>query len=1100
MAAFKAFLDTIHLPPNPYRALDNTRPSSVTLPDGSVVRSATMNSLRGQNTRGNNCLKCHLGGGTRNRASNLELGQAFVAPALSLFYKKLGFWPQSAAGSTSGTGFFHDGVDSVLRAARVNTAETQADMLAEIMTLEGPDGPLVGAERRQDSHAGVGRQLTLRGPAAAADTALLNQLIGIAVASPHASLVAHTRLAGVARAFYLADATTFQSDRAGEKRTVAQLVAHAATDDPVTFTLVAQGTALRLSVDRDGDGALDRDGLTLASPGAQTGALAAPVVLALSAITSAPPVTWAAVGLPDGLQIDSVTGVVSGTPVSAGRFQVTVTARDAAGRAASQAFEWTVDPPQSAAEPGLVAAYFAGREFESLRLTRLDPELNVFWPGTTAPAAGVPGDDFSVRWTGRLQPAFTETYTFVVDCDDGVRLWLDRRLILDHWNRDPATHFGLTSQPVALTAGRLHDIRVELQDVFSDAWLVVKWQSASQVRQVVPATRLFRPGVVDTTPPTAVLTTAAGVVPGPFAVTIVFDESVVGFDVGDLSVTNGSVTSSSGSGVTFTAVVTPSQPGEVLVRLPAGRVTDAAGLGNAETAALRVLFEPPAANRAPMVVAPAPPTTVRGLPVALAIEATDPDGQNLVYAATGLPDGLVLNASTGLISGIVLPEAAPSHTVMLTVSDGSLAASTSFQWNTVEGVRPMRGVKGEYFAGTQFEQAVTSRIDTLLQFLWPDTTPPAPGVPGDAFSARWTGRLLPAASESHRFIVNGDDGVRLWVNGQLLLDHWDPVPSTYFGLTSAPITLTAGQFADLRVELQDFFSDAWLEVYWTSASQPLQLVPADRLFQPAGGGAEGPASPRATGLRAAYFTGRFADAVAERVDPNVNFAWGLGAPVAGVPADQFSARWSGWVLPTASGLHRFHVAGGAAVRLWIDDTPVIDAWSDEGGAGEQTGSASLIAGTPARVRLEYYHHLGPAAIELAWSADGWARQIIPQDRLSPDVQIPAGVIVSESETLVLAPTVEPAAHRVARASLALAGATLQLATDPQGGWVVMYDRPPGLGDSLVIETSTDARTWEPWPEPPSFSITAAGAENVRISVPGAGSQGGLRQFFRVRAR
>jgi len=160
----------------------------------------------------------------------------------------------------------------------------------------------------------------------------------------------------------------------------------------------------------------------------------------------------------------------------------------------------------------------------------------------------------------------------------------------------------------------------------------------------------------------------------------------------------------------------------------------------------------------------------------------------------------------------------------------------------------------------------------------------------------------------------------------------------------------------------------------------------------------------------------------------------------------------------------------------------------------------LIAGTPARVRLEFYHHLGPAAIELAWSADGMTRQIIPQERLSPDLQLPAGVIVSDSETLVLAAAVEPAAHRVARASLALAGATLQLATDPQGGWVVMYDRPPGLGDSLLLETSIDVRTWERWPEPPSLSITAAGAENVRVSVPGAGSQSGLRQFFRVRAR
>lgn len=1102
MAAFKAFLDTIHLPPNPYRTVDNLRPSSVTLPDGSAVRSATMNSLRGQNSRNNNCLQCHLGGGTRNRASNLELGQAFVAPSLALFYKKLGYWPSSRNGSTSGTGFFHDGVDSVLRAARVNIAETQPDMLAEIMTLEGPGGPLTGGEKRQDTHAGVGRQLTLAGPAAAAPSPLLNQFISIAVDSPHASLIAHTRMAGLTRGFYLIEGSVFQSDRTGERLTLAQLTTHAATTDPVTFMLVPQGTAFRLGVDKDGDGVPDRDGLTFVSPGSQTSALGSPVVLAMGATTSAPPLTWSANGLPPGLAIASATGVISGTPTTAGSFTATVTAQDAASRSASQTFAWTIDPPQSAPDPGLAAEYFAGRQLNDLRLTRIDAELNVFWPDTSSPGANVPGDEFSARWRGRVRAAFSESYTFVVDCDDGVRLWIDGQLVLDHWDRAPNTYFGLTSQPVALTAGRLHDIRVELQDFYSDAWLVVKWESASQPRQVVPATRLFRPAVTDTTPPTVILSTAVPVVPGPFVVAVTFSEAVTGLELADFDVVNGRVTALSGSATAHTALITPSAPGVVTVALPAGRVTDAAGLPNEAATPVSVTFAPPAANRPPTVVTPTAQTSARGSAVGLAIQASDLDGQNLNYSATGLPAGLTINSSTGLVSGIVLSDAAPSQTVTITVSDGSAAVTTNFPWSTVAGAGPVTGLKGEYFAGTQFQRLEATRLDAQLNHYWPAETSPAPGVPGDEFSARWTGRLLPAHTEAYRFIVNGDDGVRLWVNGQLLLDHWNPPPATYFGLESAPIGLAAGQMADLRVEFQDFHSDAWIEVSWTSASQPVQVIPPDRLFQPGSGEVSGATalSPRVTGLRGAYFTGAFATPVIERIDPNVNFAWGLGAAADGMPADQFAVRWTGWLVPAVSGNHTFEVTADDMARLWIDDQLVIDAWSVSDSPRPVAGIAPLTTGRPAKVKLEYFDNLGVARIDLAWSAPGLPRHIVPQDRLSPEIMAPVIAGISEGESNTLAQTRDPAVTLIARAALPVTGSSLQLETDPQGGWVVSYDAPPGLQGAIWLEASDDCEAWTHWPDTGSRSMTAAGAENVRIAVPGATTEGPPRHFFRVRVR
>ncbi len=272
MAKFKAFLDTLHLPPNPYRALNNTRPSTVTLPaaDSRTVTSASMNALRGTNSRNNNCLQCHLRAGSRNDAANLELGQSFVAPSLAGFYKRLGYLPKNASGSLAGAGFFHDGSDSVDRAARTNTAEAQSDMLAELMSLEGPEGPLVGAEKRQDMHAGVGRQVTLLGSLPMADSALLDQMVSIAKGNAHVALMAKATVGSASRGAVMRADGSFQADRLNEVISLQGLKDYAAGGLPVTFTLVAKGTDYRLALDRDYDGILDTEevdrGLSPADP------------------------------------------------------------------------------------------------------------------------------------------------------------------------------------------------------------------------------------------------------------------------------------------------------------------------------------------------------------------------------------------------------------------------------------------------------------------------------------------------------------------------------------------------------------------------------------------------------------------------------------------------------------------------------------------------------------------------------------------------------------------------------------------------------------------------------------------------------------------
>src|SRR6478609_6498572 len=72
--------------------------------------------------------------------------------------------------------------------------------------------------------------------------------------------------------------------------------------------------------------------------------------------------------------------------------------------------------------------YFNNSDLTVPVVTQSDPQINFDW-GKGSPASGVDPSTFSVRWTGKIKPAFSETYTFTTTADDGVRLWVNGQLI-----------------------------------------------------------------------------------------------------------------------------------------------------------------------------------------------------------------------------------------------------------------------------------------------------------------------------------------------------------------------------------------------------------------------------------------------------------------------------------------------------------------------------------------------------------------------------------------------------------------------------------------------------------------------------------------------
>jgi hypothetical protein len=139
--------------------------------------------------------------------------------------------------------------------------------------------------------------------------------------------------------------------------------------------------------------------------------------------------------------------------------------------------------------------------------------------------------------------------------------------------------------------------------------------------------------------------------------------------------------------------------------------------------------------------------------------------------------------------------------------------------------QPDRGLTGEYFDNIDFTGTKTTRMEAVVDFAWGNHSPP--GIGGDTFSALWRGQVKPKYSETYTFYTTSDDGVRLWVNGQKVIDNWtDHAPT----VNSGQIALTAGQLHDVRMEYYENGGGAQAKLEWSSGSEPRWLVPQTRLY------------------------------------------------------------------------------------------------------------------------------------------------------------------------------------------------------------------------------------------------------------------------------
>ena len=475
------------------------------------------------------------------------------------------------------------------------------------------------------------------------------------------------------------------------------------------------------------------------------------------------------------------------------------------------------------------------------------------------------------------------------------------------------------------------------------------------------------------------------------------------------------------------------------------------------------------------------------------------------------------------------------------------------------------GLLGEYFLGLTPGAAapVLTRTDPAIAFDWGSGSP-GPGVPVDNFSARWTGFLTAPYSETYTVYVPSDNGVRLWINNQLVLDKWAPLDIS--GWHHFTIPLTANQAVPIKVEYAEATGGATITIYWFSNTQPWESPGSNRLSTgpavnrapvlnnpgtqnslrgsvvtmqplasdpdndpltwsaaglPAGlainsatgqisgipasnaaaaytssisvadsGGLAASVSftwnttsPTLHGLRGEYFNGMVPGAgppLLVRTDATINFDWDGGSPGPAIPADYFSARWTGNLTAPFTETYTIFAPADNGVRIWIDNQLVLDKWTPLDISGWHNFTVTLAAGQPVPIKVEYAELYGGAEISLYWYSNRQPWEVIPANRLNP------------------ATAFDP---NSSYASVDMATRTQNLLLNGTNA-IFTFQRPSSSAHdvAILVEESADLSDWRIAERPVEVIQRNDGTDQINLTVafPDTGQEPRPALFFRLR--
>jgi hypothetical protein len=624
--------------------------------------------------------------------------------------------------------------------------------------------------------------------------------------------------------------------------------------------------------------------------------------------------------------------------------------------------------------------YYNNINLSGSPLVRNDVRVDFDW-GKGNPAKGISADNFSVRWTRQLD-FDARTYRFNIRVDDGVRLWVDGQLLIDHWS-DGGMRTYSVERP--MTQGK-HDVRVEMYERTGRA-------AVSFWREIVESYPDWKGEYFG----------GAGLNGTPI---LVRNDKGIDFNWGEGAPAPGLPTDNFGvrwtrqlhfSAGNYRFFVEVDDGARLWVDglLVIDQWRDGIGSYSGDiylvegTHAVRMeMYEHAGGALARMWWARQESYPewkaeyfanrgVSGQPVLARNDQGIDFNWGAAAPAAGLPadnfsvrwtrqlhfstgkyrftvdvddgarlwvDGrLVIDQwhdGIGSYSGdINLTEG--QHRVQMEMYEHTGGAMARLRWARLEGFPEW---KGEYYANRDlFGKPAMVRNDMKIDFDWGAGVPGA-GLPADNFSVRWT-RQIYFPVGTYRFTAEVDDGVRLWVDDKLVrlvINQWHDGPGRY----SSDVYLTEGKH-QIRMEMYEHSGNAVARLRWKLATNDAEW-------------------------KGQFYRNRnlAGNPVLVRNDRYIDFNWGVNAPADGVPADNFSVRWTAPV-EFAKGTYRFcaRADDGVSVRLNERLPYIIREWHD--GYDTYCNDVFIPAGRH-KITVEYYEHLGGAVIQLWWQklADG----------------------------------------------------------------------------------------------------------------------------------
>lgn len=262
---------------------------------------------------------------------------------------------------------------------------------------------------------------------------------------------------------------------------------------------------------------------------------------------------------------------------------------------------------------------------------------------------------------------------------------------------------------------------------------------------------------------------------------------------------------------------------------------------------------------------------------------------------------------------------------------------------------PAAGFNAQYFNNQTLSGSPTLiRVESEINNVWNDGSPAA-SIPVNNFSARWT-KSETFEAGNYEFTLIGDDGIRLFIDNEQVIDGWKDQPMTTYKVTKA---LTAGTH-EIKVEYYENGGGAIAQFSYNKTSAPTQSpsvspTPAPNDFYKGEywnnqGQAEQP-----------VFLTTPPDLT--RNDQEINFVWDNAAPAASINPDKYLARWTKSQIFEA-GNYKFITESDDGIRVYINNEIVIDQWNDHPMTTHE-GTKSLTAGTH-EIKVEFYENAGGA--------------------------------------------------------------------------------------------------------------------------------------------